>query len=109
MIEALANVNSLTVYGTATTTSGTTAVSPTNFNQCDHVNFNNLSSDSIIFKTGPASVTVAFPTAGDAALSGTIVGPGQWVSCRKELAHTSYAVDSLTGSALYAIQASNGP
>lgn len=109
MIEALANVNSLTVYGTATTTSGTTAVSPTNFNQCDHVNFNNLSSDSIIFKTGPASVTVAFPTAGDAALSGTIVGPGQWVSCRKEKAHTSYAVDSLTGSALYAIQASNGP
>ena len=109
MSETAANVNSLTVYGTATTTSGTTAVSPTNFNQCDHVNFNNLSSDSIIFKTGPASVAVAFPTAGDAALSGTIVGPGQWVSCRKEKAHTSYAVDSETGSALYAIQASSGP
>lgn len=109
MTQKLANVNSLTYYGTATTTSGSTSISPTNFNQCDVVNFNNLSADSIIVKTGDSTVTVAFPASGDAALSGTIVGPGQWVSMDKERQHTSFAVDSLSASALYAIQASNGP
>lgn len=109
MTQKIAHVNSLTYYGTATTSSGSTAISPTNFNQSDIINFNNLSSDSIIVKTGDSTVTVAHPASGDAAVSGTIVGPGQWVSMDKDLRHTSFAVDSLTTSALFAIQATNGP
>lgn len=107
MSDELANVNSLTYYGTASASSGSTAISPTHFNLCDKVVFSNLSSDSIIVKTGNSTVTANFPTSGNEE-EGTIVPPATTFSMRKALGHTSFAVESSTASALYAIQGTNG-
>ncbi len=113
MPSQLAHCNSPSYYGTATTSSGSTPINIPIAASCDMVNFNNLSStDSIIFKMGASTVTVAFPTADTGpgtTVEGTIVGPNQWVSMGKDRAHSYIAVDSLTGNALYSVQFTHGP
>lgn len=112
MSDQVFNANSFTYYGTANTTTGSTAADVADlpdFDKYETVAFTNLhTTDSIAFKTGTASVTVGFPTSADAALGMTIIGAGQTRFLRKEKAHTTFAVDSLAGAATFVVQYGNG-
>ena len=64
MIDVPMNVNALSYYGTATTTSGSTAIGGAtalpDFDKVENIVFNNESADFIAVKTGTSTVTVAF-------------------------------------------------
>lgn len=106
------NCNSFTFYGTANTTTGGTAIAEAklpDFNKYEFIRIRNLhATDSIAFKTGLSSVTIAFPATEDTAIAMTIVGPGATVIARKERGHTTFAAASLTGAAPYTVQYGNG-
>jgi hypothetical protein len=106
------NANSFTFYGTATTATGATAINVAklpDFDKFEYLYIRNLhATDSIAFKTGASTVTVGFPTTEDTATAMTIVGPASSVIVRKEKQHTTFAADSLTGSAPYVVQYGNG-
>lgn len=106
------NVNSFTYYGTATTSSGGTAVASAklpNFNTVERITItNHNTTDYIAFKSGDSTVTVAFPASDDAATGMAIVPPGSSLAFKKEKSHTNIAADSLVGSALYSISYGNG-
>ena len=111
MINDLMNINSPTYYGTATTSSGSTAVDSAKlplFDQYENIVFTNYSTDVIAVKTGSSAVTVAFPTSNDTAAEMTIVPANVSLSIKKEKGHTTFAVDSLAGPALYSVQYGNG-
>ncbi len=112
MSDQAFNANSFTYYGTANTTTGGTAADVADlpdFHLYETVAFTNLhATDSIAFKTGISTVTVAFPTSADAALGMTIIGGGQTRFLRKEKTHTTFAVDSLAGAATFVVQYGNG-
>lgn len=113
MTDQPMNLNAYSYLGSATDASGSSAIAEAKlpeFNKCERVIIENLStSGTLVVKSGNSSVTVSHPAAADTASNLTIVAPGKQVVYKKELSHTTVAVDASTGATIsYSIQYGGG-